>query len=279
MSRIDSILFCGLLTLFLAASAPGLEITPDVGSEGTEVRVEGTGTSEGDPAVIVAVPGGGGVLVRDVRPDATGLVGTVGAAPRVLVGDVEVWWGRRYKLPEKLVEGSEVAYLTRSPSWFVGQGIEPTTDVFSVVQGSPWTLGASLSSHRIVLDVDAFIPIGQPSDYGVRVDIVIDGGNGGPPPPPGPRAAGFKALEKKSSRTLDVASLDIAFIPAGHTTGAHTLSGKELAAGLAEVLNATFGPLGLVAGSQGSVLSISHQDGDSTRGFANLKLCSSAACD
>ncbi|MEM7349404.1 MAG: hypothetical protein AAF657_01265 [Acidobacteriota bacterium] len=279
MSRIHPILFASLLTLFLAPPASGLQITPDVGSEGTEVRVDCAANPNRDAAVLVAAPGGGGVLVREVRPDATGLVGIVGAAPGVLVGEVEVWWGRRYELPETLVETPGVVFLTQSPHWFVGQAIEPMTGLFTVDRGSPVTLGAPLSAKEIQLDVDILTTAGGAADFGVRVDIVVDGGNSVPPRPPGFGGPGLKVQDRQSVRTLDIASLDIAFIPAGHTTGASTLSGAELAAGLADVLNATFGSLGLAASSQGSVLSIAHQDGDSTRGFANLKLCSSAGCD
>lgn len=275
----QTVLFlAGLAFLGLALALGASEVTPEVGAQGTAIRIDGVQQSTDDPAVILLAPSGNGVLVDDPRWVNGSVYGTLGPAAEPFVGQVETWWGRRFQLPPKLLPGPHVSYLTHTPTWFIGQRTEPMTDTFTFHPKSPGTLGAPLTSARIEVDVLPWMPVGDFFGFGLRVDIVIDGGSGGggggsEPPPFHGGGKRLRSLDKQA-RILNTASLVVKAIPASNASAGQTLSAYQLATDLAGVLNETFGPLGLVADSQGSVLRISNLTGDGLRGFATLQLCS-----
>lgn len=274
MHRKSSVLCSSLAALLFAFSAQGLDVIPESGVQGTEIQVDGIVPSTDDPAVVVFAPTGVGVVVGDIQPIGSSLVGTVGPAPAAFVGQVETWWGQRFALPPRLIQGQGRTYSTQSPSWFAGSRTEPTTGMFSVDQPSAQTIGSAWSAQRIRIDLDP-VTWDNGDFTRVRVDIVIDGGNGGGTKPPDETFA-LKSgnLPAQSLPTFNTATMLIDVIPTIWTGAPPTLTAAQLASDLASVLNATFGPLGLVVTSQGSRLKISTAQGNVIRGFANIQLCS-----
>ncbi len=277
-----ALLISSLVALCFAGSTPALDVTPEVGAEGTDLRIDGVELTNDDPAVVLFAPdGAAGAVVGDLRQVQTSLYGTLGPSASVFGGQLEVWRGQRFDLPPQLFQGTEVAYLVQSPSWFIGRHLEPMTDSFTFNPKTPDTVAGPMVSQVAAVDLWPCFPLGGFGDFGLRIDIVIDGGgSGGGSTEPPPFSGGDKVVGVPASsvRTLNTAHLVLEMIAADHQSGPNTLTPNLLAADLAQVLNGTFGPLGLVASSQGSELKISQVDGDSQRGFVTVQLCA-GGCD
>jgi hypothetical protein len=245
-------------------------VDPDAAPSGGPVAIYGTGFGPSPDALLCwADTGDGGVLFEieaaaDDRIDAL-----VGPAPSSgtgsATGAVKVWRGKRYALADRVVLSQGRLLAASEGEVFVGGAVAVGPD-FTVLGASPGTAGSVAVREELRLDLEDLDPGGGGGPQRVRVTAVIetsgDSGTGNSglmaPPPSNPLAL----RAGKAAGPAWAATLTIEADAAPPTP-------EALAAGLAEVLEAQLGSLGLTARAEGTDLVVGHTRGIRA-GFVNL---------
>ena len=189
-------------------------------------------------------------------------------ATRAFESSLEVWCGRRVEIPTRAHKGSGFSYIPRSATWFVGSEGE-TQGPFIVNQGTTATVMGFVVEDDpgggIDLPVPP-IPTEGETFPSVRVDIMIDGGinnnNNNNDNPNGNDEKHIVAVGRVEIDVIPNSPFPVGFLPS-----------SDAAMDLAEVLNDTFGDLGLAVTHDGERLTFTFGSGAAVhRGFVLLRV-------
>lgn len=248
----------GLLSARLSAASEEEVVTsfsPSFGDSGASITIEGPGVPADPEAHIAFVRddlSGLGALIEIQTASATSLGGVLGVSPSPFLGELTLWTGVRYELPGGLYQGVGATYLVERATWFVAESTTGTLGFFDATEGCEAAVGSSYGSGKIVIDFNDLPP--ARIDSGIDLDILVDGGStsgGGPVGGGGSDSIG--RILRAGIRWLEV----------------QDRSPAVLAADLAEVLQSTYGAVGIRASAVGTQLWIEWRGvGESKGGFA-----------
>lgn len=243
-------------------------VTPGGGVPGDPVTISGAGFGQAPEALFCWVDTGDGGFPFEIEAAADDRIdAVVGAVPSAATGAVKVWRGKRYPLADRLVHSQGRLFSATSGEVFVRHAAAVGPD-FSSFAGSPGTYGSAAVLGELRLDLEGVEP-GCPGGGGsgggqqrVRVTAVIETGED-------------SGNNDNTNGNLVLLARGVAPMasppgqPAGPAWVATTLvetdaappTPEALAAGLAEVLAAQLGSLGLTARAEGTELVLGHADG------------------
>lgn len=268
-------LVCGLVVAALAAFAvfpAGAEaqltvtgVDPDGALPGEPVAISGAGFGQAPETLFAWVDSGGGGFPFEVTEASDGRIDAIlGEVPSAATGAVKVWKGNRHPLADRVVLSQGRLFSASDSEVFVSSARAPGP-AFSSFGGSPGTHGSVMAQEEVRLDLGPFDFDG--GDQRVRVTAVIETGEdssndssqGGLELLLDARAlrAGLKADRPAWAATLSIGA------------DAPPPTAEALAAGLAEVLEAQLGSVGLTARAEGTEVVVGHTLGIQA-GFLNL---------
>jgi len=250
----------GTLVALPAPAAAQLAVTavdPDGALPAEPVVVSGSGFGQDPDALLCWVDTGSGGFPFEVTAAADGHIDALlGAVPMAATGTVTVWQGERYALADRVVLSQGRLFAASDGELFVRRSAAagPT---FSAFAGSSATFGAVRAQGELRLDLQPVDPGGAVQE--VRVTAVIEtSDDSGNSTPQGnlvfPLPSGALTTADKTGGPAWATSLTIG-------ADAPPPTADALAAGLAEVLEAQLGSVGLTARAEGSVLVVSHAQG------------------
>jgi hypothetical protein len=236
-------------------------VSPREAHPGGEITLSGQGLGQTPEDLFAWVDTGtSGFSIEITHAAETAAEGRVGAVAAPASGDFHLWKGSTYPLPDRtLLTQGRLVSATGTRLFVASEEAQGLP--FSALSATVGTLGSARTAGALRLDLDPPEPTPCPQQR-VRVSAVIEtggdpggGGGGGnlenPFPPfldsyPAP-AAGFAS-------PAWVVTLEIVL-------DAPWAQSDQLAAALAEILEAQFRDLGLSATAQGSELVLSHSLG------------------
>lgn len=245
-------------------------IDPAAGLPGDPVVISGTGFGASPDALLCWADTGDGGFPFAVEAAADGridaVVGEVALpATGSLTGAVKVWRGKRYPLADRVTLSQGRLFAASDGEVFVRRAAAVGPD-FSSFGGSPGIFGSVAARKELRLDLDDLDPGDPGGPQRVRVVAVIetsdDSGNSN-------TTGNLTVAPNGIARR---AGLDAGPAWAATTTietDAAAATSEALAAGLAEVLQAQLGSLGLTARAEGTELVIGHGQGIGA-GFVHL---------
>ena len=242
-----------------AQTAARLAVTavdPDGALPATPVVISGAGFGKAPEALFCWVDTGDGGFPFEVEAAADGRIDAVlGDVPSAATGSVKVWKGERVPLADRVVLSQGRLFSASDGAVFVSSATA-VGPIFSAFGASPGTYG-SVTVHdaqgEIRLDLGD-LDLGGDAQR-VRVTAVIEtGGDSGNSSPP----AGNLVLPASA-----VAKAGTAADPSWAATSTLGIDAppptvEALAAGLAEVLEAQLGSVGLTARAEGTELVVGH---------------------
>lgn len=243
-------------------------VDPGGGLPGDPVAISGTGFGSSPESLLCWVDSGDGGFSFEVEAAANGGIdAVVGNSPSAATGAVKVWRGKRYPLADRVVLTQSRFFAASDGEVFVRQDAAVGPD-FSSFGGSPGTFGSVTAQEELRLDLKDVDPDGSGGGpQRVRVVAVIetneDSDNNA-------NTNGNLTLRSSqlSARTARAAGPAWAATSTIETDAAPSTP-AALAAGLAEVLEAQLGSLGLTARAEGTELVLGHAQGIRA-GFVHL---------
>ena len=225
-------------------------VDPHEGRTEDPVVISGTGFGQDPGALFCWVDAGtAGFPFEVTAATDSSLDAVVGATPSAATGAVKVWRGKGYPLRDRVLQSQGRLFAATSGEVFV-RGAAAVGPDFSALVGStdsPWTSGSVALRGALRVDVDPGGDPDPPPPQRVRVTAVIEtsdeesSGNEGLVAPP----ANVLVVRTAKAGPAWAATLTI-------EADARPSTHEALAAGLAEMLEAQLGSLGLTAHAEGT---------------------------
>lgn len=249
-------------------------VDPDGAFPGEPVVLSGSGFGQDPAALFCWVDTGAGGFAFEVTSAAGKSIDAVlGAVPAAATGAVKVWKGEAYALADRVLLSQGRLFAASDGEVFVGSAAA-VGPAFSAFDSSPATFG-SVTVHgtavELRLDLDSLDLGGGGGPQRVRVTAVIetgsDSGSGTPqgnlvsPSESGDGGDGGDGGTVGAPRAAVVAGSSVdpswaATLTVGFDAPPATV--EALAAGLAEILEAQLGSVGLTARAEGTEIVVGH---------------------